>query len=154
MSVSVPCFMAPCKGISDGVPKRAIVPPVLVKTPHGPMFCFCRVFWTADAKRPAVPVTRVMFTAVPIASWGRYGTASSVDDIVAASGARTQTRDVEVVRVVSCGQSVWVIPQVLAAIGGSLLTECSISGCPRTSTISIFDGFLRVCQITTADGLP
>ena len=52
------------------VPNKKIVLPDLVKMPQGPTFCFWRVFWTAEVKRPTPPVTMVVLMARLSASWG------------------------------------------------------------------------------------
>lgn len=41
-----------------------------MNTPSGPTFCLVRVFWTAEAKRPAPPVSIVVFIDAAIASLG------------------------------------------------------------------------------------
>lgn len=66
------------------VPKTAIVPPVLVKIPIAPTFCFVRVFCTPETRAPATVVTIVALTVRATASLGTYRRSSEamVDNVV------------------------------------------------------------------------
>lgn len=57
-------------------PKVATVPPVLVKTPQAPTFCFVKVFCMADTNAPPVPVVSVALMVLPTASRGWYESSS------------------------------------------------------------------------------
>jgi len=58
--------------IEYGPPKTAIVPPVLVNTPHALTFLFVSVFWIVETSNPAAPVIMVPLIAALTASFGWY----------------------------------------------------------------------------------
>lgn len=57
-------------------PNIEIVPPVRVKTPQTPTFCFAREFCTAEAKSPAPPVRAIACNVWAMASFGSYAGSS------------------------------------------------------------------------------
>lgn len=54
----------------SSIPKTTMVPPVLVKTPQALTFRLVRVFWMADTRPPAAPVTILPLIAALTESFG------------------------------------------------------------------------------------
>lgn len=68
------------------------MPPVRVKTPQTPTFCFAREFCTAEARSPAPPVRAIACSVWAMASFGSYARSSLAVGLYTCSSVKGMTQ--------------------------------------------------------------
>lgn len=68
------------------------MPPVRVKTPQTPTFCFAREFCTAEARSPAPPVRAIACSVWAMASFGSYARSSLAVGLYTCSSLKGMTQ--------------------------------------------------------------